>query len=141
MDLELPSIEFTPWTPWPNREGLFCAAHSGVYALLKSETVPMPGPADSLAHEVVYIGETGGRLDYRWWAFAKSAFEAKFGHSGGWNYRDKFGDNDNGQRLFVAAMSIDLPAPLGTIFRLYVERKLLLDFTMKHGRPPLCNKK
>ena len=112
---------------------------------MKTAGQPPSGPEDVLDERVIYIGETGGSLKSRWDKFDGSAFRDKDGHSGGKNYRDSFGDD--GHDLYVAATEInattvelDLRELVGDTYRLFVERKLLLDYVLKHGRLPKCNK-
>jgi hypothetical protein len=49
---------------------------------------------------------------------------------------------DKGFDLYVAALPVaDLDKNLSPCFIRFVERKLILDYVVKWGKPPICNKK
>lgn len=101
----------------------------------------MPGGnTDPQAEEVIYIGETCRSLEGRFYQFDRSAFQAKIGHSGGWNYREDFGDNS--ESLYVAAFPVDIgDRVLRPLFIRYVERRLIWEYAVRWGKRPICNRK
>ncbi|MAD80585.1 MAG: hypothetical protein CMJ50_07050 [Planctomycetaceae bacterium] len=94
-----------------------------------------------LTEEIIYFGETCSQtLSTRWNQFNRSAFLGKDGHSGGWTYREEFGDE--GHSLYVAAFPVDgLPDELQPHFIRFVERKLIWEYILKWERTPVCNRK
>lgn len=134
----VPKVKFSKWVPWEQRTRLACANLPGLYLLLKNETVPK-GPAYFKHEKVIYIGETGEKLRERWVKFARAALRGSGNHSGGRSYFEKFnGDMEN---LHVAAIGLELKHPYAGPIRLYLERKLILEYVFQHKRLPLCNKK
>jgi hypothetical protein len=138
--MELPNIEFSSWHKWKERKYVKNSDYPGVYLLAKYESVPS-GHACWVDQNVIYIGETcNNSLQGRWRQFDRSAFQAKSGHSGGTTYNKTFGDK--GFDLYVAALPVaDLDQNLRPVFIRFVERRLILDFTVKWGKPPICNRK
>lgn len=138
--MSLPKIVFSDWTRWADRTSLSRIDAPGVYVLAHFTKPPL-GHADPTTHEVIYIGETcDNSLKGRWYKFNLSAFEGKFGHSGGATYRAVFGGDGN--NLFVAAFPVaGLSDEMRPLFIRYVERKLILDFAMKWKTAPKCNRK
>jgi hypothetical protein len=138
--MESPKIRFSKWVKWDNREVLEDSDYPGVYLLAHFDIMPNE-PADPITEQIIYIGETCNQnLQKRWYQFNRSAFEGKFGHSGGATYRGKFGDR--GETLYVAAYPVkELNKHLRSFFIRYVERKLIWDFILRYGSVPLCNRK
>ena len=138
--MELPNIEFTSWHKWKERKRVKNSDYPGVYIIAKFESVPS-GHAHWLDQNIIYIGETcNNSLQGRWRQFDRSAFKDKSGHSGGATYNRKFGDT--GIDLYVAALPVaDVGRNLKPFFTRFVERKLILDFVAKWGKPPVCNRK
>lgn len=135
--MSLPKIEFSNWYWWKQRSNIANSGKPGLYMLAKLIGVPQ-GNADPLDSNIIYFGETCRSLRGRWGQFDRSAFQSKRGHSGGMNYRKFYGDIE--QHLFVAAMPFTIQdKTLSSSFIRFVERKLLLDFVVKHGRLPQCN--
>jgi len=137
--MTLPKIDFTSWYPWKQRNKIKKSEAPGVYMLAKFITVPS-GSANPLENNIIYFGETCRSLKGRWDQFDRSAFQSKRGHSGGINYRRIY--RDEGQHLYLASMSLTITdKTLRSCFIRFVERKLILDFVIKHGLRPKCNLK
>lgn len=137
--MSLPEIEFSHWYLWKERNNIKNSKEPGVYMLAKLVTVPS-GNANSLDNNIIYFGETCRSLKGRWDQFDRSAFQSRPGHSGGRNYRKIYGDI--GQYLYVAAMPVTIAnKTLRSSFIRFLERKLILDFVVKHNRRPRCNLK
>lgn len=135
--MTLPNIEFTPWCPWKQRSKIKNSKDPGVYMLAKFTIVPT-GNVNPLDKNIIYFGETCRSLKGRWDQFDRSAFQSKLGHSGGRNYRKFYGDV--GQYLYVAAMPVIIPDKiLRSSFIRFVERKLILNYVIKHNMRPKCN--
>lgn len=137
---ELPELSFTTWFPWSDRAALPIGERPGLYLLARFETPP-EGFADPSAREVIDIGETTrrairARLDY----FHRAAFCGARGlHSAGETYRRLF--PDRGENLFVAACSPEgLPNPALSLYIKYAERGFILQYALRWGACPLCNK-
>jgi len=139
-NMELQEIKFSPWVQWRERDKLKSVDNPGIYLLAKFKEFTA-GNANPLDENIVYIGETcNNSLKGRWYQFNRSAFQSKDGHSGGWSYNTAFGDE--GDDLYVAALPIfDVPEKVEHLFIRYVERKLILDFALKHGLQPKLNHK
>jgi hypothetical protein len=133
-------VAFSAWTPWAERESLSGVDQPGVY-ILAHFTSPPIGRADPLSREVIYIGETcDSSLRKRWYRFNRSAFEGKFGHSGGKTYRAIC--RDRSQDLFVAAFPVQtVDTKLRPLFIRYVERKLIWEYAQRWKIAPMCNRK
>jgi hypothetical protein len=133
-------IDFSNWVHWSDRTSLNGIENPGIYLLARFRSAPN-GKARPLSEKIIYIGETcRNSLKGRWYQFDRSAFHGKSGHSGGWTYRDLFGDR--GKNLYVAAQPVvDLEEELCPLFIRYIERRLIWEFASKHGVPPKCNKK
>ena len=140
MNMILPNVIFSPWFHWDERSHMSNINQPGVYLLAHFET-PDPGNANPQAKEIIYIGETCTRLSKRWRQFHRSAFEGKWGHSGGRSYWKTFGKEDR-HRLYVASLPIDDVAfEQRALFIRYIERKLILEYALRWGFPPILNKK
>ncbi len=101
-------VEFCEWRKWPH-DGVFVAdekcslGKSGVYIIAHFDKGPPSGTPDFLCKDVIYAGETGYRFAKRLHAFHLSAFEEKYGHSGGNSYRKVFGRDRLAQLHFAIA--------------------------------------
>jgi len=85
--------------------------------------------------QVIYIGESCERtIGKRLYDFDRSAFQAKNGHSAGWTYAEKFGDE--GQSLFVSVLPVELQEPGSSAFIRYAERKLIWEYVRLRGEMP-----
>ena len=161
------SISFTPWASWAHRNSLDDKDRSGVYLIGRFEQPPPAGPADPLEKNIVYIGESAeGRFQSRWRAFARSAFGVGGKHRGGRRYREKFGGDSS--VLYVSALSceglmkallgidtcslLDIDADhaklgmkeealpeINSPLAKYMERRLILLYSLAHGHMPPCN--
>ena len=108
--------------------------------MLRTRGSAPSGPADPTDKRIIYIGETSRKMIERWRNFDRAAFLGRDGqHSGGTSYRKVYGDK--GRNLYVAAMGMELPGKLADVYRPYVERKLLVDYYLRHGVLPACNAK
>ena len=138
--MNLPGIVFSQWTRWTARRSLDGIDKPGVY-ILAHFTTPPTGNADPQAKEIIYVGETCERtFQTRWREFERAAFQNGDTHAGGITYREIFGDN--GDTLFVAAFPLGaLSKELRSLFIRYVERKLILEYALKWGAAPECNKR
>jgi hypothetical protein len=138
--MERPEIRFGSWFRWVERNSIKDSDRCGVYMLSKFR-VASRGSADPLSKNVIYFGETCNQsLRVRWRQFDDSAFQKKRGHSGGKNYRERYGDE--GADLYVAAMPVKLEDEiLRSQFIRFAERKLILDYVLKWKRLPECNLK
>jgi len=135
-----PEIKFSHWTRWAKRTSLKGIRSPGVYILAHFD-VASAGRASPQAEQIVYIGETcNNSLRGRWQQFNRSAFEGKFGHSGGRTYRQVFGGQ--GDNLYITAFPVEgLDEEIRSLFIRYVERKLIWEFAQKWGTAPKCNRK
>jgi len=135
-----PEIIFSHWTRWIERTSLKGIRSPGVYLLTHFDVAPA-GRANPRAEQIVYIGETcNNSLMRRWRQFNRSAFEGKFGHSGGRTYRQVFGGQ--GDSLYIAAFPVEgLDEEIRSLFIRYVERKLIWEFARKWSAAPRCNRK
>jgi hypothetical protein len=132
-----PTVSFTPWAPWAERNAVKNAHLPGVYLLAHCNGPP--GRVDPLDYDIVYISSvTESSLMGRWQQFHRAAFEGKPGHTGGLAYRDFFGDE--GENLYVSAFAPEsLPRELRTLFLRYTEHRLLWEWARRWGSPPVCN--
>ena len=112
----------------------------GVYTLGRF-TAHVPPTVDLLDEAVIYFGETCGQtLETRLWQFHRSAFLVKDGHSGGWTYRERFGDQ--GEKLWVAVFPVtELDDVVKHLFIRFTERRLIWEWAKRHGKQPICNSK
>jgi len=138
--MDLPDVLFSNWTPWAHRQEIPAIADPGVYALAHFLR-DVPETVDPQAVEIIYFGETCGSLHTRLNQFAHSAFEGGNDHCGGRTYRELFGDEFM-EKLFVSAFPPHgLNDILRPLFIRYLERKLILDYALKWGTPPVCNRR
>ena len=137
--IKLPRIIFTKWYSWSDRRLIENKGSPGVYLLAKFKKPPS-GRANVLDKNIIYIGETCSSLHTRWYNFDRSAFQSKDGHSGGCTYNETY--TDKGDDLYVAALPVlGFFDNIEPIFIRFIERKLILDYTLKYGRPPILNLK
>ena len=134
---DLPPVEFNAWCPWPAREKLACRKLPGVYLL--AFDVDAGEPTDVLDSRLIYIGETCRELGRRWRYFENAARGGGARHSGGRTYHRVV--KRPVEELLVAAWapSMHNEVPRDAYIR-YVERKLILEWVLRHGRLPLCNR-
>lgn len=136
MAHDLPPIGFSPWHAWEQRDQLTCRRRPGVYLL--AFDVAGGKAADLLDPRIIYIGETCDELAGRWRRFERAASDGKSPHSGGRRYHGSV--SRPVQQLCVAAWAPDVGDPvLRDAYIRYTERKLILDWVVKHGKLPLCN--
>ncbi|MDL1898655.1 hypothetical protein FBQ82_20615 [Anaerolineae bacterium CFX7] len=137
---ELPEIVFSNWKLWSERARFDHLGEPGVYILARFEKSPRE-KANPLSKQVIYIGETCDQtLKQRWQQFHRAAFLGKHGHSGGASYRAIFADD--GKSLYAAIFPLGRATPpLQSLLIRHVERKLILDYALKWGKPPICNSK
>ena len=138
--ITLPDVIFSPWFKWEERSRIPNDDHPGVYVLAHFDKTPR-GRADPLSREIIDIGETTkktirSRLNY----FHRAAFRGAVGiHSAGETYRLLFKDID--KTLWVSSfIPIDLDEPILMLFIKFIERKLILEYANRWGKPPVCNK-
>lgn len=79
----------------------------------------------------------------RWYQFARSAFERKSGHSGGWSFSREFFDRQKTEPswLYVAALPVLLDEPRRSAWIRHVERQLIWEYVERFERLPVCNSK
>ncbi len=101
-------VKFCEWRKWPH-DGGFVAdeksnlGNSGVYVIAHFDKGAPSGTPDFLCQNVIYVGQTGASFAERLHAFHLSAFEEKYGHSGGNSYRKVFGRDRLSQLHFTIA--------------------------------------
>jgi len=158
---------FTPWVSWANRNSLPDKDKPGVYLIGRFKLQPPPGLTDPFEESIVYIGESsGGRFQSRWRSFERSAFKAKGRHRGGKRYKERFGGDSS--VLYVSTLSdeglvkaflgldtcslLDINADgakvritdevlreIDDLLIKYIERRLILLYSLAHGHRPACN--
>ena len=138
--MRLPKIKFSKWVKWSERSKIDNSNFPGVYLLAKFKRVPKEH-ASPLDKNILYIGETcKNTLKGRWKQFNSSACYNKDGHSGGFTYYKKY--KGNVKDLFVSALPVmNLNEGLIHLFIRYTERKLLLNYGLRYGKQPECNRK
>lgn len=130
---------FSPWHPWNDRTALAMDL-PGVYMLARFLRRPsLDRPA--LSQKVLYIGETCKTLKHRLYNFNRSAFEDKFGHSGGNTFSKLAKAQRDPTHLYISVMPVDLPSVQSEAFIRYSECALLWAYVQKYGAMPLCNRK
>jgi len=136
----IPTVLFSRWCRWADRDGLPGVDAAGVYALACFNDEPPP-TADVFDERVVYIGETCDKsLSGRLWQFNRSAFLQKNGHSGGWSFHSRCAGR--GEHLHVAVFPVStLHEPHRSAFIRHTERRLLWEYVLLRGRRPVCNSK
>ena len=138
---EIPVIEFSDWFAWQERDQIPECHLPGLYALAHFKKPPT-GSADPLNSDVVYIGQSCGQggVKGRLNLFDRSATSGRKGHSGGRTYRDANGSVRPDLNVSVAVVPTYASARVRNAFILFVERKLIWEFSIAHGHPPPCNK-
>jgi hypothetical protein len=132
---------FTPWHPWARRkDGSINLGLPGVYLLAEFDRRPTLG-TPALSRKIFYIGETCSTLHRRLYSFQRSAFENKFGHSGGATFFKVRKSKPDLDRVYVSAMPVDRPEVEREAFIRYAERALLWFYYERHGVMPACNRK
>ena len=135
------AISFRPWTAWALRQDIEGCGQPGVYLLGMFPLNP-PHEVDPLAAEIIYIGETCDQnLRKRWYQFNRSAFEQKFGHSGGLSFASRFCEVREHTGLHVAALPVARDEPHRSAYIRFVERRLIWDYVQKFNALPRCNSK
>jgi hypothetical protein len=112
----------------------------GVYMLARFLRRPSLGKP-ALSEKVLYIGETCKTLRHRLYNFNRSAFENKFGHSGGHTYYLLAKAKKDPAHLYISVMLVDLPPVQSEAYIRYSERALLWAYVQKYRTLPLCNRK
>lgn len=140
--MEMPA--FKRWTRWTDRFGIDGCNQPGVYLLGRFESTP-PEMVDPISQPVIYIGETCNQtLAKRWYQFGRSAFERKFGHSGGSTFSDQFCGSttiDPPVWLYIAALPVFLDEPHRSAYIRFIERWLIWMYVQKFNTMPVCNSK
>ena len=161
------AIRFSPWVRWAARNNLPDRDKPGLYIIGRFTQPPRPGAADPFDRDVVYIGESsGGRFQGRWRSFDRAAFKGTGKHRGGKRYRERFGGDST--VLFVSTLSdeglvgaflklnrcqlldinaSDAKVPIANellseiddLLIKYIERRLILLYSLTHGHRPACN--
>lgn len=133
--------KFTPWHPWANlKDGTIDLSLPGVYLLAEFDRRPTLGKP-ALSRKIFYVGETCSTLQRRLYSFQRSAFDNKFGHSGGATFFKARDSKPDLNRLYISAMPVDRPLIEREAFIRYAERALLWFYYEKHGVMPACNRK
>lgn len=131
--------KFSPWHPWGDRTALAMNL-PGVYLLARF--LRRPGlDKPRLSPKIIYIGETCKTLKHRLYNFNRSAFEGKFGHSGGHTFSKLTKARKDPAHLYISVMPVDLPAVQSEAYIRYAERALLWAYVQKFGAMPSCNRK
>ncbi len=160
-------ISFSPWANWASRNNLPDKDKPGVYLIARFEQKSPSGPADPFEKSIVYIGESsGGRFQSRWRSFERSAFKDKGKHRGGKRYKEQFGGDSS--VLYISTLSGDglvktflgletcpfldinassakvdmtdkLLSEIDDLLVKYMERRLILLYSLAHGHRPVCN--
>ena len=139
------AFQFSEWMRWADSTRHNCINHPGVYLLGKFEVLP-PLPTCCLDKNVIYVGETVDQsLEKRLYQFARSAFQRKYGHSGGWTFSDDFlsgVEQDHAPPwLFVAVLPVTLKEPHRSAYIRFVERVIIWEFVQRWNEAPACNRK
>jgi len=142
--MSLLRINFSTWYSWARRKKIPHYKEPGVYAFARFKKPPK-GKANPLDKSIIYFGETCSSLGKRLYQFEQSAFRGKRAHSGGSNYRKKHPHDTKGKDLYVAAMPVTKAKHKNKDLResliRFLERKAILDFTVRYKKMPECNRK
>lgn len=140
---------FYPWVNLTQKQDMNNYSHeSGVYMIAQSAVYP--GDSEISNKAIIYIGETTSqKLIRRINQFAVSAFNEKAGHSGGNTFRNKYMKVIDGERvhtvpqhhIWISVCPIAPNNSYTSTYIKYLERKLLWDFSLTHGKLPELNKK
>ncbi len=164
MSLE---ICFSPWASWASRTSLPDKDKTGLYLLARFEEKLSLGPANYLEKSIVYIGQTSKQaFKKRLRAFGNAAFENKGKNRAGKRYKEQFGGDSSllyistlpEEELMKAFLSsrtypslgidkshinVDITAEflseIDDLLVKYLERKLILLYSLAHGQRPACN--
>jgi hypothetical protein len=140
--MRAPKVKFTPWKHWTKRTEIDGADGPGVYLLAHFPRGQVPrGNASPLDPNLVYSGETMGKLSRRWNDFDRSAQTGKKGHAGGRTYHERF--HKIRGNLYVAAYcpkQSKWTSRCHSFFVRYVEARLVWEFAMTHVPDQLGNK-
>lgn len=135
---------FRRWVPWSDRCTSKDCDRAGIYLLRRFDVEP-PAKVDPLETELIYIGVSCDRtLTKRWDEFNRSAYERKFGHSGGSTFNKLFCGNEVRQPhlwLHVASLPVKLEEPRRSAYIQLVERWLIWEHVRRYGKMPDCNRK
>ena len=132
---------FKPWQKWSDRKALKEELKlPGVYLLAEFSRRPTLGKP-ALSRKIFYIGETCGTLHHRLYSFHRSAFEDKFGHSGGATYFNARACQPDPERLYVSVLPVDRQEVEREAYIRYVERALLWQYYQRYKEMPACNRK
>ena len=136
--MRLPVVAFDKWTAWADRDQLTCNTSPGVYLLALDV-----GPDEKVSpidERIIYIGQTCDSLRQRWRQFRRAASGSQGQHSGGISFRQRCSGRPL-EDLCVAPWAAPPMAPdvLREAYIKLVERRLILDWVIEHGRLPLCN--
>jgi hypothetical protein len=133
----LPPITFAVWYPWPGRDQVPCLREPGVYLLAFG--VGSGELVNALDERIIYIGQTCESFRKRWGQFQRQITRGKGSHSGGVSFRARCSGRSP-EELFVAPWAPRVPEKqLREAYIRYAERKLILDWVVRHGKLPLCN--
>lgn len=136
--MKLPEITFDKWTPWADRDRLACRTSPGIYLLAFDV-----GPGEDVSiidKRIIYIGQSCASLQQRWGQFRRAASGSQGQHSGGISFCQRCKDRSLDD-LWVAPWAAPpmTPGILRDAYIKSVERRLILDWVIEHGRLPLCN--
>jgi hypothetical protein len=136
--VKLPAAAFDKWTRWANLDQLACKAAPGVY-LLALDVHP-DEKVSTIDKRIVYIGQTCASLRQRWRQFQRAASGSEGEHSGGISFRKRCKGRSL-EDLCVAPWAAPPMAPdvLRDAYIKFVERRLILDWVIKHRELPRCN--
>ena len=139
--MNLPEIKFSSWYEWNDREHIPNMDKWWVYIIAKFDVLPDGENANYIDENIIYMWETCGQtLRKRLIQFNNSAFLSKDGHSGWWSYNSAYWDI--GDNLYVAICPVfDLPEYFIPLYIRYIERKIMLDYAIKHNKATKLNKK
>lgn len=112
----------------------------GVYMLARFLRRPSLG-RPALSKKIIYIGETCKTLKHRLYNFNRSAFQKKFGHSGGNTFSKIAKAQRDPANLYISVMPVDLPPVQSEAYIRYSERALLWAYVQKYSAMPICNRK
>ncbi|MEG9860968.1 MAG: hypothetical protein V6Z81_00450 [Parvularculales bacterium] len=135
--IRIPKIEFSEWYARDDVKNNPHRNQPGVYIIARFVHKP-EGTADYNAKEILCVGETTRDIHTRLKQFFRAAKNGKTNHNPGKKFFRKFSGNlDN---IYVASFSPELEEEhcLDPFIR-YLERKLILEYAIKHGSIPFCN--
>lgn len=130
----LPPLVFTEWKRWEERGSLKGLEKAGIYLIREGDL--KEDPSNAYDEKIIYIGITERTLEERLNEFETAANDGVSNHAGG---RTFFKKNKTLGNISVAIMPI-AGVCQQTQFILYVERLLILNWALRHGGIPECNK-